>query len=133
MIFVLDASALLAYLRAEPGGEVVDSILGSEDNACYVHAVNLCEVYYDTIREFDKPKAQATIEALLVAGIIVRDDMDAAFWQFAGDCKAPGGISLADCFCIVLASRLVAEIVTADRREFGPAAERGMCRVKFVR
>jgi uncharacterized protein with PIN domain len=43
---VFDASALIAFLRDEPGAEVVESAL-SVPEKCYAHALNLCEVYYD--------------------------------------------------------------------------------------
>ena len=133
MIFVLDSSAVLAYLRSEPGEFVVEELLSDENNNCYILAINLCEVYYDVVREYGKQRALATIRALEEAGLILREDMDFEFWQSVGDHKAPGGISLADCFCMVLANRLDAELVTADRQEFGPAAEQRLCRVRFVR
>ena len=36
---------MLAYLRAEPGVDAVEDLLGS-DEPCMAHAINLCEVYY---------------------------------------------------------------------------------------
>jgi PIN domain nuclease of toxin-antitoxin system len=43
MTFVLDACAIIAYLRDEEGADVVESALLG-DNACVAHAVNVCEV-----------------------------------------------------------------------------------------
>jgi PIN domain nuclease of toxin-antitoxin system len=50
MTVVFDASALIAYLRGERGAGVVESLLTGQGNELYVHALNLCEVYYDFLR-----------------------------------------------------------------------------------
>jgi hypothetical protein len=38
---VLDACAMIALLRAEPGEDVVWAHLGDPNNLCFAHAVNL--------------------------------------------------------------------------------------------
>ena len=43
--YVIDACALIAYFRGEEGGEKLKEILKDSDNKCYMHAVNLGEVY----------------------------------------------------------------------------------------
>jgi PIN domain nuclease of toxin-antitoxin system len=43
MTLVLDAWAIMAYLRDEEGAGVVEAAFMG-DNDCVVHAVNLCEV-----------------------------------------------------------------------------------------
>ncbi len=133
MSVVVDASALLAYLRSEKGAEVVEVLLMDGETECHAHAVNLCEVYYDTVREFGRTRALAAVELLMQAGANLRDDMDPDYWQSVGDYKAPGGVSLADCFCIALSNRLGADVVTADRHEFEPLAAKGVCTPKFIR
>ena len=47
MIFVLDASAMIAFLRGEPGADAVAEILLDSESQCHAHALNLCEVFYD--------------------------------------------------------------------------------------
>jgi uncharacterized protein with PIN domain len=42
--YVLDASAMVAYLEGEPGAAVVASILADPTAICYAHSMNLCEV-----------------------------------------------------------------------------------------
>jgi hypothetical protein len=64
MSVVIDASGLIAYLRDEPGAEIVDSVLVSP-STCYAHAMNLCEVYYDFFRASDQDVAEAAIQDLL--------------------------------------------------------------------
>ncbi len=41
MNVVLDASAIIAFLRGEPGADVVERYFGSENDNLYVHALNL--------------------------------------------------------------------------------------------
>lgn len=134
MILVLDSCALIALLRREPGGELVDSLLSDKGNTCIAHAVNLCEVYYDLVRLAGESRAKEVINRLIMAGVFVREDMDTDFWQDAGNLKAAHTrISLADCICITLANRLGVEVWTCDRHEFDPVAQKKLCRVKFIR
>jgi predicted nucleic acid-binding protein len=103
------------------------------DLPCLVHAINLCEVYYDFLRTSDEATAYAAVTDLQSIGLVVREDMDAGFWQEAGRYKAGYRLSLADCFAIALANRVGAELVTSDHREFDPIATAGLCRIHFFR
>jgi len=47
VLFVLDASAMIAYLRDEPGAGRVSEALLDPDGQCIAHVLNLCEVFYD--------------------------------------------------------------------------------------
>ena len=132
-ISVLDACALIAYLRGEVGGAIVDSMLRDAKSECLIHAVNLCEVYYQLIRDSDELTAGQVIADLQAAGLIVRSDMDEPFWQSVGQLKARGGISLADCFCIALAMRASGQVVTSDHHEFDPLVPLGLCPIHFIR
>ena len=133
MTLVFDSSALIAYLHNEPGADLVDSLLLDVDNACFAHAVNLCEVFYDARRYAGEENAHAAMIVLRKAGVIFREDMDADLWQGAARIKADlRRVSLADCFCTALAQRIDAEIITADH-EFDPVAEKQLCKVRFIR
>lgn len=133
MDVVLDACAIIAYLRGEPGSDVVEALLLDEHNTCVVHAINLCEVYYDFVRAAGEPAAQSALTDVEAVGIITRDDMDGALWQSAGRLKARGRIALPDCFVIALAQREGAPVVTCDHNEFDPIAAAGICAVSFFR
>ena len=130
---VLDASAMIAYLRGEPGADQVRRSLALEPPNCLAHSVNLCEVFYDFLKTGEEKSAQTALDDLRSVGLIVREDMDEAFWQQAGRYKARFRVSLADAFALSLADRFGAEILTSDQRDFGPVAESGACRVKFIR
>ena len=131
---IFDSNALIAYLEDETGAELVDGLLKDDDNACVVHAVNLCEAYYITRRDHGEEAAQAALAVLRGARLSIQRDMDDEFCQDAGRIKADyRRVSLADCFCAALANRLNGEVVTADRHEFEPLADAKVCLVRFIR
>jgi len=121
MTYVLDASAMIALLRGETGGDLVRRLVLDPANECFAHSLSLCEVYYDFHRAAGVESADAAIDSLLAAEIYFSADMDIRFWKEAGILKADWKrISLADCFAVSLARRLEAELVTADRHELEP-------------
>jgi predicted nucleic acid-binding protein len=133
MIYALDASAMVAYLRSEPGADVVRQLLRDTTHTCYAHAVNLCEVYYGFARALGEPAAQNLIQDLYAVRVIPREDMDQPFWQDVGHLKATTRISLADCFGIALARRVGGELVGSDHHELDPILPLGLCQVLFIR
>jgi predicted nucleic acid-binding protein len=117
MILVMDACAFLL----------------SDKNTCIIHALNLCEVYYDLVRSAGEDRAKDVINRLVMAGVFVRDDLDTDFWQDAGNIKTRyARVSLADCLCIALANRLGADVLTADHHEFDALVQAGLCRARFI-
>ena len=134
MKLIFDSSALIAYLKNEDGAEIAENLLYDMDNSCYIHAVNLCEVYYEARRCGGEETALATLQTIYNSGLHVIEDMDEDFWLFAGRIKADyKRVSLADCFCISLSNRLNAEIITSDTHELLPLADAGLCKVRFIR
>ena len=133
MRVILDACAMIAYLRDEPGADVVEECFSQEPPICLAHAVTMCEVFYDFLRASGEAAAKAAIDGLRSDGVFVREDMDEAFWTQVGRYKVSCKVSLADAFIIVLAERYDAEVITSDRREFTPVAAKGVCRVRFIR
>jgi PIN domain nuclease of toxin-antitoxin system len=90
MIYVLDACAMIAYLRGESGADVVTNALLDTDSECLAHAINLCEVDYLFYRDGGEADANNAIEDLKSLGIIERNDLDEAFWKEVGKLKAGG-------------------------------------------
>jgi len=72
---VIDACAPIAFLRDEPGAETVQNVL-SLPQTCFVHALNLCEVYYDFWRASTQKAVESAITDLISRGIEERNDMD---------------------------------------------------------
>lgn len=134
MIYVLDASAMIAFLRGEAGADVVAQCLLDANVKCYAHALNLCEVFYDFARAASREDALDAISDLALVGVIADAWMTPGVWQSAGMLKAElRRVSLADCFALELAERLKATIVTADHHEFDALAARGEYRIQFIR
>ncbi len=124
---------MIAYLRGEPGGTVVDGFLTTAGDRCYAHTINLLEVYYDFIRKHDEPTARQALEDLAAAGVIERRTMSKSFTRRVGQLKARGRISLADCFCIVLAQDLQGQVVSSDHHEYDPLVFLGIVPILFIR
>ena len=133
MIYVLDASAMIAWLRNEPGADVVDNAIKDFTSQCLAHSINLCEVYYDAHRNRSEAHADSVINDLAAVGLIERNDFDQAFWKDAGKLKAGGGISLADCLAITLTNRAGGTLLTSDHHEMDRVAAAGVCSITFIR
>ncbi len=139
MTYVLDACAMIAFLRDEEGADAVASLLLNED--CMAHAVNLCEVYYDCLLRGDNEStARELIADLESLDLTFREDMGNQFWQMVASYKAKIrkaslNVPLADCFVLSLAEREKATIVTSDHHEFDLILEKGFCpgTVSFIR
>jgi len=57
---VMDACALIAFLRDEPGADIVTNLLRDAEAGqatIYMNSLNLLEVYYDAYRVDGKQKA----------------------------------------------------------------------------
>ena len=109
---VLAASAVLAALKRERGGEVVAAAIA---NAAVISAVNVAEV---VSRLADWGMDEATIHATLDPLDLQVLDFDADLAYAAGLLRPRTrqfGLSLGDRACLVLARRLGAEALTADR------------------
>ena len=134
MSFVLDACAMIAFLRDEPGANVVENLLADPSQPCVAHSINLCEVYYDFIRTVGVRRARAALNDLGKIGVKSRRDISRDFCDDVGELKGTiKRVSLADCFAIALARKLDAEIVTSDHHEFDAIAQAKWCRVRFIR
>jgi len=134
MTYVLDACAIIAFLRREKGGEGVRDLLLDNNNHFYCHALNCCEVFYDFLRLSNQMDADEVVALLPTLGIKIREDMDEDLWKFAGQIKAEiKRIALADCFAVALTHRLGATLLTSDHAEFDQISKRDFCKVRFIR
>ncbi len=109
--WVVDASALLAMLQAEPGAELVEAALEQST----MSAVNWSEVQQRSLaRGIDVAHLRADLEALgLEIAQFTADDAElaAALWSPTRHL----GLSLGDRACLGLAARLGVPALTADR------------------
>lgn len=134
MIYILDACAIIAYLRGEPGADAVSAVLVDSTHECVVHALNLCEVYYDFYRASGETAARDAMRDIFSLGVQLRNDLSIEFWQTAGALKAKvRRVSLADCFAVTLAQTVGGTVLTSDHHEFDPLAAQGICSFAFIR
>ncbi|HEX4965806.1 MAG TPA: type II toxin-antitoxin system VapC family toxin [Thermoanaerobaculia bacterium] len=132
--FVFDACAVIALLRGEIGAETVVSLLDEPKNRCRLHAVNLCEVYYDGIRRGDTSDAARLEKLLTKSGFDIETMVPQPLWESVGRLKATHRrVSLADCFALAFALLENATLVTSDHHEFDPIAATGICPIQFIR
>jgi len=107
--WVIDASALLAYIHVESGAEVVDDTLRGGVTIC---AVNLAEV---VTHLDDRQWAEARIREVVDATSVVIAEFDKEMAFDAGLLRQHTRLSLGDRACLALARRLGASVLTADR------------------
>lgn len=113
---VLDASALLAHLQDEPGGDAVAEAIAS---GAVISTVNLAEVFSRVAdRGADPAKLAAELTQIgLLDGAITVEPFTAADAIDAGRLRPltrDAGLSLGDRACLALARRLDAPALTAD-------------------
>jgi ribonuclease VapC len=112
--YVLDASALLALIRNEPGG---DRVLDLAQGGAAISAVNLSEVVAK-LAEQGRPE-QAIREALELLAVkldVVEFDEQLAYRAgLLRPLTRQAGLSLGDRACLALAERLDVPALTTDR------------------
>jgi ribonuclease VapC len=108
---VLDASALLAYLKNEPGGDVVDAVLSES----VMSSVNWAEVIQKSIAvgiDVDGMLDDLQVLGLRVEPFLPEDgEVAGRLWEQTRS----AGLSLGDRACLSLGLRLGVDILTSDR------------------
>ena len=110
-IWVVDASALLATIHKERGGELVEQNI----EHCVISAVNWSEVLQKLERAgINTAQVESALKAL---GLEVLDftDEDAHFASKLWESSKSLGLSLADRACLATGLRLNTKVITADK------------------
>ncbi|MBI4335008.1 MAG: PIN domain-containing protein [Chloroflexi bacterium] len=129
----LDACAAIAYLRNEPGADVLKEVIEHPSSFLIMHVCNLGEVYYDFFRNDGLEAAQTAWNNTVALPLEVRRDADDAFIQRVGVIKVTESVSFADAFALALAERLQVPLVTTDHHEFDPVEKKGRFRFLWLR
>src|SRR5579871_5585175 len=109
--WVIDASAVLADLKGEPGGEVARGAIA----ASHMSAVNYAEVITKLIENGADPSQADEIASQLECVVADADKARAARAGLMHARTRGRGVSLADRFCLALAEELALPVLTADR------------------
>jgi len=119
--YILDACALLAFLRNEPGADIVATVINSANNdeaGIIMHKMNLLEVFYDLYRTIGKEKAVEIVTKIKKHPITINAEITDEIFYEAGRLKALYKISLADSFALAQALVFNGELLTSDHHEF---------------
>ncbi len=103
-VFVLDTSALLAYIEDEDGAEYAEDLLiKAEHNeiTIYIAFVSLTEVMYITLQEKDEDTAQARVDLIKSLSCTIEESSENLNFA-AARLKAKNRISLADAYIAAL-------------------------------
>ena len=129
---VVDASALIAYLKQELGHEQLAELLADEENILAIHIVNLCEVYYSYYRS-DGPDRAKEAWAKAMSLFRVLEKGDESFMKRVGRWKATQGLPLGDAFAAATAENDAVPLVTTDHTDFDPVDQSGALQIKWLR
>jgi PIN domain nuclease of toxin-antitoxin system len=110
---VLDASAVLAYLNDEAGGDSVSQPL--ETGQALMSTVNMAEVAARMIILGATAETAANVLRGLSMQMIALDETQALLSAKLMTKTKPYGLSLGDRCCIALAQQLELPVMTADR------------------
>lgn len=115
---VLDASALLAYLRREQGFQVMVKLLhaaASSGSLLLINEVNLGEVFYITASRRSEKEAFFVLDEIVpqLPILLVQNSMDDIIR--AALFKARRGLGYMDAFAAALAQREKAALFTCDQ------------------
>ena len=132
-VFVLDACALIAVLRGEPGEDRVLEVLAEPESRVLMHVLNLCEVYYDALRRDSETTLSELLESVATLGVELVHDLGVPLVEQAGRIKAERRrVSLADCVGLATALEAQGLLLTTDHHELDALAEDGLP-IRFVR
>jgi ribonuclease VapC len=109
---VLDASALMAFLHSEPGGEIVWQALSD----ALISAVNYSEVLKKAIERGKDAEGVASAIRRLSLPIVPFDEAHAAAAAALYPDAKPHGMSFADRACLSLGVLRRATVLTAERK-----------------
>jgi predicted nucleic acid-binding protein len=114
--FVLDTSALLAFVQNEAGAERVERILNSareRECAAYISFVTLAELYYVAWQKAGRSAALELVVHVKALPLTVVESAERVT-LLAGSIKANHRVSLADAFIAATASHVGGILVHKD-------------------
>lgn len=116
MKYVLDASAVIAFLREEPGALRVRDILLGMANEVYIHAANAIEVHYKLTSFGGESVAGEAMRDLAALGVRTFESLPLSLCSRVSFFKNRYQfLSLGDSICIAFGEYLHATVIASDR------------------
>lgn len=121
-VFLLDACALIAYFARETGAEKIKSLfkdaIDNLDTKIFMNQVNLLEVYYDVIKNYDEQEADKMLETVKELPIEITKELENTAFKKAGYLKSKYKMSLADSIALAESIARNGRLITSDHHEF---------------
>jgi PIN domain nuclease of toxin-antitoxin system len=131
-VYVLDACAVLAALRDEPGADRVREVLASGATVL-LGAINVLEIVYDEWRTHGKTEAQRLLAGIEQWQLLLIRELSDDVLLAAASFKSRGRLSLADACALGLAQVHGGMVVTSDHHEFDPLEKARLARFHWIR
>jgi len=129
---ILDANAVIAYLKNEPGADVVAELIANPEHRLAIHAVNATEVYYNYLRSDGQAVADAAWQSMTAFATVVTT-MEDQFLKRVGRWVMDYNPGLADSFGAATAEEFGIPLVSADHKDFDDAVVAGALQVVWIR
>jgi predicted nucleic acid-binding protein len=135
MINILDASALVAFIKKEKGYEKIEKLFLSAESrkeSVFMHHVNFIEFLYKIRQIFTRNKCNEIISDLQTPFFGVMNYSDSEIGFYTGYLKSEYRLSLADAIGLAYAKNMDGRFWTADRLLL-PVAEKEDIAVNLFR
>jgi predicted nucleic acid-binding protein len=123
MIYVLDACALIAWIKNEAGADIVNDLINKAEERkidLFINIVNLVEVHYGFMKDLGEDKAREIMQTVRDTAIKIIDTIDDTIFEEVARLKSTlKDFSLADAFGLATASVYGGSFVTCDHHELG--------------
>lgn len=134
--YVVDASALIAYLFDEEGSELFETLLlkaRDDEIEMVMHFANIGEVYYDILKRNGVAVAKETYNQIKLLPIRFENCINDEMVYKIGYVKTRYRISYADAFAVAQSILQGAELITTDHKEFEPLEKAGYIKILWPR
>jgi predicted nucleic acid-binding protein len=115
-VYILDTSAIIAFIENEEGADTIEELLNqvdSENATILVSFMTFMEVYYTSLKKSGKEKARQRLDQMDSLPIL-RVDSTEAMGIIASKIKAKYRLSVADAWIAALAKQRNAILVHKD-------------------
>ena len=132
--YVLDSYAVIGYLEDEPFADWLQQLLlSARKGHCrlFIHAIQLGEVYYITLREQGKQIADLAFARIKSFPVTIIDTIDEKLLLSAASLKATFPVAYADAFAAALTRVYDAVLLTGDP-EFIALEKKDILSVKWL-